>query len=253
MNSKAFLAIVSAAAVLPLLGEVVSNQKLCRIAVSTTAQSNIIALPLQDVGGGETKQVLATDVVMTSGLSTDDRLRYWNPTKGGTGGWDTWKIANGAWTPVSSTEGDTPPADSAELPCGAGAWLEFATKPSEGKTFYLYGQYFTTGASTRVAASGSTFVGPCATAALPINGSAGLTSKKTAGDFADGDQIVVVNTANANTGRKTYTYKENVGFATQAYDAQTHTVTWTATTDTIPVGLGFMYVRKADSQLTFTW
>ena len=260
MNMKSLLAIAGITATSVACATVTSQNTLCRIAVNSTAKSIILALPLQTVGGTE-MSIKVTDLVMTTNLDEGDSLLAWNATEST---WDAWVInSSGNWASATSVSGfdvnTSPAAEETALACGKAVWLN-RPDPAEGSRtnartlpVYLYGQYFTSGASTTVAASGSTFVGPCATTALPINGNDGLTSKKTVGEFADGDQIVVVNTGNTNTGRKTYTYKTGVGFATQSYDTEAHTVSWTATTDTIPVGLGFMYVRKANTGLTFTW
>lgn len=246
MNLKTKVAILAAAAAGSALATVTTQNTLCRIAVDSGAKSTIVALPLKNVGGAEA-QILVTNLVMTTGLANKDKLLYWNANKG-TGDWDAWEVSNNAWVPVESTGGSTPAADTANLPCGSAVWIEC----NEPKTIYLFGQYFSSGASTTVVAGKSTMVGPCATTDVPVNS---LKAKKTDGSFVEGDKIQIVDASNTRLGIAEYVWRgTNDDGQFKKLGIENGAVVWNNLADTvvIPAGQGFWYVSKGGSP-TFTW
>lgn len=246
MNLKTKVAILAAAAASTALA-VSTDNTLCRIAVSSGAKSTIVALPLKNVGGTEA-QILVTNLVMTTGLATGDKLLYWNANKGTTGDWDAWEVSNNAWVPVESTGGETPSASTANLPCGSAVWIQC----NQAKTIYLFGQYFTSGATTTVVAGKSTLVGPCAAADFPVNS---LKGKKTAGSFVQGDKIQLVDSNNTRLGLAEYVWRgtsEDGQF--KKLGISNGEPSWSDLSDSvvIPAGQGFWYVSKGGNP-TFTW
>lgn len=244
MNLKSLLAAVGITVAVAAFAEVESSTTLCRIAVSTGVKSTIIALPLQTVGQTEGRTIAPTKVVMPDGLPANTKLLHWNSVKAG---WDAWKIANGAWE-VEETMPSGDPLDA--LPCGSAAWLELPDNPTSTQTFYLYGQYFSTGASVSAVANASTLMGACEA----INVGAIKNKLHSGTSIAAGDKIVVVDPSNTVTGRKEFTYNaELANFAVQVYDKNQNPRRYWQTADfTLEAGKGFLYVSNGGSP-TFDW
>ena len=261
MNIKSLLAIAGITATSVALATVTSQNTLSRIAVNSTAKSIILALPLQTVGNAASdKSIKVTDLVMTTNLDAGDSLVYWNGSQ-----WVAWSFNGTAWESTTSVTGFTETyglGPNTALPCGKAVWLNRPDPAGGTRTksrdlpVYLYGQYFGAGAVVEAVARAQTLIGPCVSSPIKINE---IVSKKTAGAFNDGDQIVVADPNNTVSGRATYTYKGTVGETEINNFAQYKRVNgsreWVVPADsvTLPVGQGFWYVSTGESAPTFTW
>lgn len=257
MNMKSLIALTALTAAGAASAVVISDNTLCRIEVNSGAKSTIVAVPLVKIGDGSAIPV--TELVLTDNLSNGDTLLH---KSGDT--WEAWVVANSAWTPMTVIDGKnanwTTGADNATLTRGDAVWVNRQVPTNK---FYVYGQV-TTAAATSTALAGNSNSPAYTMMAAPATDSAGfklktLVSKRTAGAFADGDKIVIVD-ATARLGRREYTYKsstENFSVESDVMDS-TNTypvgVTWTAIGDDVvlPVGCGFWYVSVGGNP-TITW
>ena len=112
-----------------------SGNTFARLKVDCGSITNsIIAIPF--AGCGETNaEIYVTNLVMTTGLSSDDTLMYNDGTS-----WYAWEIKNGAWSPVVAGDknGVTIAAPNAyKMDCGRACWL---IRSSTSNPIYLYGQ-----------------------------------------------------------------------------------------------------------------
>ena len=232
-----------------------------RLPVTSNFENSIIAIPLSGCGESGT-QIYVTNLVQTTNLSNGDTLMY----KDGPN-WYAWEISGGNWRALATTETTvggitfTPAANATALACGKACWL-YRSNPSA--TVYLYGQTNGVLPGVTVAAGTSsaityTIVGyPNEAAALDL-------SKWHPTGAAAGDLVVVP--ATGTTGQKTYKYNgsawttKTVGSVTPVTNPFTKTTTEVtnfvdsavSAGTTIPVGCGFMYGRKATSQLDLAW
>lgn len=264
MNMKSLIALTALTAAGAASAAVTSGNTLCRIEIDSGATNTIVAVPLVKIGDGSAIPV--TELVLTDNLSTGDTLLHKNGNK-----WEAWVVANSAWTPLTIVEGMdaswTKGAADATLSRGDAVWVN---RQDPTKKFYVYGQV-TTDAATATALAGSSNSPAYTMMSAPTTDPAGfqlntLVQRKTDGAFADGDTIVVVDSSNAQFGRKEYVYKSDKGaFCTLTATTSTITIggvqytsvtgqTWTLVADTvkIPVGAGFWYVSKGGNP-TFTW
>ena len=264
MNMKSLIALTALTAAGAASAEVISDNTLCRIEINSGAKSTIVAVPLVKIGDGNA-QIPVKDLVLTDNLAVGDKILHWNGSS-----WDAWVIIETAgvksWSPTVISEGSknsqTKPAENTALARGDAIWVDRASTISP---FYIYGQIPTSSEGlTSVVTAGSSSQPGYTMMAAPATDSAGfklntLVSKKTAGDFADGDKIVIVD-ATARLGRREYTYKtetknfsveEDVLDSTNTYPIG---VTWTAIGDDVvlPVGCGFWYVSVGGNP-TITW
>ena len=275
MNMKSLIALTALTAAGAASAEVISGNTLCRIEVDSGTKSTIVAVPLVKIGNTPAN-IPVTELVLTDNLSADDTILHWNGTS-----WDAWEIVveegTGAksWEPTTISEGSNnsqsaPAADTA-LARGDAIWVNRAVT---NEPFYVYGQVAGSSATaaTSTAEQATSATSPKYTMmSAPITDPAGfqlntIVSKKTAGSFADGDTIVVVDSSNKTFGRKEYVYKtDKEAFCTLTATTSTITIggveytsvtgqTWTPVADTvkIPVGAGFWYVSKGGDP-TFTW
>ena len=155
----------------------------------------------------------------------------------------------------------SPSAAQTLLECGNGCWLvRSAATISADSTVYLFGQVNTGSIVTTVpkgTASAVTYTvisRPFETGSVDLSSWTGLTP-------ADGDTVTLPDSVSA-TGQKTYTYRDGKGWTKQVSSAtsggrkSSYTVTDTALTANevvIPAGVGFLYGRKATSDLEITW
>ena len=238
---------------------VAGGNTFARLPVTSPFANSIIAIPFS--GCGETStHIYVTNLVQTTGLTQGDTLMYKNGAN-----WYAWRIdASGNWQELTtSTEAGgisfTPVAGATALDCGKACWLY---RSNSSGTVYLYGQKNSSLPGVTVAAGTAsaityTIVGyPNEAAALDLS-----SWSKTG--MAEGD-VVIVPDSNG-TGQKTYRY--NGSAWTKATDTTStvktprgeKTVTTTSWTTvaagqaTIAPGCGFMYGRKAQSELPLTW
>lgn len=273
MNMKSLIALAALTTAGVASAMVASDNTLCRIEVNSETTNTIVAVPFVKVGLGNVNIPVA-ELVLTDNLAEDDTLLHWNGSS-----WDAWNIeetsGKKSWIPVwTSDNSQTTQADPAEgtaLARGDAIWV---VRASAEKPFYIYGQITnaTATAATSTAEKGSEEKGLAYTMmSAPTTDPAGfqlstLVGKKSAGAFADGDTIVVVDPSNTTFGRKEYVYKSDQGaFCTLTVTTSEITIagttyttvtgqTWTPVDDTvkIPAGEGFWYVSKGGDP-TFTW
>lgn len=257
MNMKSLIALTALTAAGAASAEVISGNTLCRIEVDSGATNTIVAVPLVKIGDGSAIPV--TELVLTDNLSNGDTLLHKNGNK-----WEAWVVANSAWTPLTIVEGMdaswTKGAANATLSRGDAVWVN---RQDPTKKFYIYGQV-TTAAATATALAGSSNSPAYTMMSAPTTDPAGfqlntLAVKRSAGVFADGDKIVVVD-PNARLKRREYTYKTSTGNFSVESDVLDPTygypngVTWTAVGNDvlIPVGCGFWYVSVGGNP-TISW
>ena len=89
MNCKS-LSIIAALSVAPLFAAVETGNTFCRIAVKPGTANVILSIPLSACGTGA--DIKVTDLVLTTGLSTDTQLKAESSSGAG---WDVWKITDG--------------------------------------------------------------------------------------------------------------------------------------------------------------
>lgn len=274
MNMKSLIALSALTTAGVASAMVASDNTLCRIMVNSGTTNTIVAVPFVKVGLGNVN-IPVSELVLTDNLDVGDTLLHRNGTS-----WDTWEIdvneTSGAkyWKPTLTSENsETNQADPAEdtaLARGDSIWV---VRASAAKPFYIYGQITnaTATAATSTAVKGSATVPAYTMMSAPTTDPAGfqlstLVGKKSAGAFADGDTIVVVDPSNTTFGRKEYVYKsDQEAFCTLTVTTSEITIagtkytavtgqTWTpvAATVKIPAGEGFWYVSKGGDP-TFTW
>ena len=261
MKLRSIICVVAVAAVASA-SALTSRNTFARLPVTgNTFQNALIAIPL--AGCGETDSAIyVTNLVMTSNLKTGDKLLYRNG-----GVFYAWTLASdgGAWQEcnISSTSGNSmsPSASQTLLGCGNGCWLvRSAETISADSTVYLFGQVnedtivTTNAAGTASAVAYSVISRPFETGSVDLSSWTGLTP-------ADGDTVTVPDSVSA-TGQKTYTYRDGKGWTKQVSVATSggrktsYTVTDTALVANevvIPAGVGFLYGRKATTDLVITW
>ena len=263
MNMKSLIALTALTAAGAASAAVTSGNTLCRIEVDSGAASTIVAVPLVKIGDGSA--IPANELVLTDNLSQGDKLLHWNTNSKK---WEAWAVnASGAWEGLTISDQNSTlvtPEASVTLTRGDAVWVERAVT---NEPFYVYGQVAGSSATaaTSTAEQATSATSPAYTMmSAPTTDPAGfqlntLVSKKTAGSFADGDKIVVVD-PNARLNRREYTYKNSTGNFSVESDVLDQTygypigVTWTAVGDDvlIPVGCGFWYVSVGGNP-TISW
>ena len=232
-----------------------------RLKVTSDLSNSIIAIPLAGCGETDAK-IYVTNLVMTTGLSTDDTLMYNDGTD-----WYAWEIKGGAWSPVAagSKNGVTVVAPNAcKMDCGRACWL---IRSNTSNPIYLYGQVKSEQPSVTVAGASAADKYAYTIIAKPSESSALDLNTWHPANAATGDLLLVPNSANA-MGQVTYRYNattpawETVSQGTTSVtNARTKKVsvvtnsTWTAisASTTIPAGKGVMYGRKGTSGATLAW
>lgn len=267
MNMKSLIALTALTAAGAASAEVISGNTLCRIEVDSGAASTIVAVPLVKIGDGSAIPV--TELVLTNNLTVGDTILHYNASKK----WDAWVITENSgvktWTPtvisVGSNNSTTEPAAGTALARGDAIWVNRAVT---NEPFYVYGQVAgssATAATSTVEKGGAdtpeyTMLSAPTTdpAGFQLNTLVGKKASENGGAFADGDTIVVVDSSNAQFGRKEYVYKSSERqFCTLTVTTSKITIggveytsvtgqSWTPVPDTvkIPVGEGFWYVSK---------
>lgn len=236
MNSKTIFSLTALAAA-TVASAVTTDNTLCRITVPSTAKSTIVAVPFAKIAEGTAIPV--TELVLTDNLSDGDTLLHKNGAN-----WDAWVVADGAWKPLTITEGMsttwTKGADEATLACGDAIWVnrEVTTNP-----FYIYGQ-IPVGAVTKPAIVRSAYTMMGNTTLAPAAASSLYTGTPQAGD-----KIVWANPANG-TGTTELEYKDGawgmtVSTVVEKNGRKIVMTSWT-TTDLpqVPAGQGVWYVAK---------
>ena len=171
------------------------------VTISTTRAQTLVSVPFLGYGGGD---VAVQDMVKTSNLGEGSKLYVAN----GLGGYDTWTLQEGTWTPNkkvtigpngAAIEGVTIDQSEATVARGGAFWIE----PSEGTTvgkIYLLGQGETAaGLSTVV--TGWNLVGNTSGVTKDI-ASAGY--KGEVQGYSDGEKICVQGEGGV---LETYTYR----------------------------------------------
>ncbi len=272
MNMKSLIALSALTTAGVASAMVASDNTLCRIEVNSGTTNTIVAVPFVKVGLGNVN-IPVSELVLTDNLDVGDTLLHRNGTS-----WDTWEIVettgSKSWSPVLTSENSetnqADPAENTALARGDAIWV---VRASAAKPFYIYGQITnaTATAATSTAVEGSETVPAYTMMSAPTTDPAGfqlstLVGKKSAGAFADGDTIVVVDPSNTTFGRKEYVYKsDKTAFCTLTVTTSEITIagtkyttvtgqTWTPVDATvkIPAGEGFWYVSKGGDP-TFTW
>ena len=230
-----------------------------RLKVTSDLSNSIIAIPLAGCGETDAK-IYVTNLVMTTGLSTDDTLMYNDGTD-----WYAWEIKGGAWSPVAagSKNGVTVVDPNAcKMDCGRACWL---IRSNTSNPIYLYGQVKEAQPSVTVAGAASADKYAYTIIAKPSEADALDLNTWHPANAAAGDLLLVPDSSNA-MGQKTYRYS---GSAWQTMTQSTSTVTnprtkqqtvvtnstWTAISAStpIPAGKGVMYGRKGTSGATLAW
>ena len=246
-------AIAAASAAFALNG----TNTFARLKVNSSFSSTIIALPFSGCGEAE-MEIYVTNLVQTTNLSTGDTLLW----KNASGDWLGWEFDGTKWAAISTANQTTYnagcPAEETAIPCGQACWLN---RSSTTNPFYLYGQV--NNSKRSVSVTRGTGTKPTYTIvgypyeAAPLN-----LATWTGGE--EGDTILVPESGN-NFGYKEYrrgaskwqVSTPTTETRTNPRTGKTTTVvtgyTYTDTTDTIAAGLGFMYGRLANSDLTLNW
>ena len=273
MNMKSLFALAVVTAAGAASASVTTGNTLCRIEVASTATNTIVAVPFAKVSD-TSAQIPVTELVMTDNLSAGDTILHWNGST-----WDGWIITVDSetkaksWTATVISENlsysQSEPAAGTALARGDAIWVN---RSSTEAPFYIYGQVSSAEATSTAVAPSSSDAPPVATMmSAPTTDATGfqlntLVGKKTSGNFADGDMIVVANPSDTVFGRKEYVYKSDKGnFCTKTETTSTVTiggVQYTAVTGTewtvigddvkVPVGEGFWYVSKGGDP-TIKW
>lgn len=224
----------------------------------TTSPDLIIAVPWVDCTDAS-QGTFVSNVVKTTNLKAGD---YIIRKSGDT--YQSWVLSGTApalyWKPqVVADKGITTVtdgADTARMARGDALWLHRAD-PANSSPVYLFGQYTSAAASTKIVAGSTTLVASPAASDLKVSDITSKISSVTKGDN------VIVTTA---TGAMTYTYNGTAWtYKTTATDTslpalpggQSASLSVTVpVTDSnkIPAGTGFWYQSKAGSgEKTITW
>lgn len=202
------------------------------LTISTTRPQTLVSVPFLGYNGGA---VAVQDMVKTSNLGEGSKLYVAN----GSGGYDTWTLQEGTWTPNkkvtigpngAAIEGVTIDQSEATVARGGAFWIE-PVNPESGK-IYLLGQGVTTAGSSTVVPNVWNLVGNTAAEAKTIS-----TSGYTAGDK------ICVQKDNTEGTLLTYTYrsKEPAGW----YKAGK------LETLTIQPGQGFWFFSKVTTSIAW--
>ncbi|MBQ5530935.1 MAG: hypothetical protein IIT98_02900 [Kiritimatiellae bacterium] len=253
MNRKTIVTAVAMLACGAALAAVETTNTLCRIKIASSSKETILSIPLITVGtdGSASPTIDVTKYVLTDGLQNGDKLLLKHD-----GVWETWKFDGTAWSGGKTVSGDTVTTSSSTLPLGDCICL-IRSNPSS--TIYLYGELPTNSAKVQTASKGVwTMLGNVKPVSVELSG---FTEKCTVKPAA-GDIIYLANSG----ATKQYTYKDskwqyqdwsNPQETTVVILGTPHTVktaSWVdGSTDKIPAGAGFWYVRSADSALSVNW
>jgi len=243
-------------------GTKVTGDNTCGWVKITSALVNtVIGVPWMEVGSGDPIKV--ANLVKTDNLSENDMLYAYLGKS-----WYAWKLQSGAWSPVTTVSSTAAPAAAAaptnqDIARGAALFIQ-RQHPTDNSgnavPFYVYGQYTTAAASTKIAADTAPTYTLCASpvpVAFDLNGLAPNGKDKKISNPGANDMIVV---PQANGASLVYMLKDGqwgyyaktqvsreIGGKTYSFDQQT----WTAA-PVIPLGQGFWYVSKGGSP-TINW
>lgn len=207
---------------------------------SNTAQT-IIAVPWVEVGAG-TDPIKVANLVMTSNLTDDDMLYYWNGEK-----YLAWKLQSGSWKAVNvvSFEGVDVAEPAQNTAVARGKALILVRSVYANKPIYLYGQYQTSAdVAPQISANAWNLIAPCnaSSAAIDLNSHYNW-SKVPAGDYirVQAKNGIAMTLEYGNISENTQGWGLNVGDAYLISAAAK-----------VQPGQGFWYVSKSNTTPTVT-